>query len=82
MCVDPVCFSGVDQGLKEDIPIVTTLERFLCACGVLDVRSYLFVIDGKVVDRLSGDQPYPIIATRLDGMIAMNSNTPQDDFAN
>lgn len=32
--------------------------------------TYLLVLDGEAVDRLSGKQPYPILASRLDDLVA------------
>ena len=32
--------------------------------------TYLLVLDGEVVDQLAGKQPYPILAARLDNLVA------------
>ena len=35
--------------------------------------TYLLMLDGQVVDQLSGKQPYPILASRLDELVAVHN---------
>ena len=34
--------------------------------------TYMFVLDGQIVGQLSGNQPYPILAAKLNDMIAVH----------
>ncbi len=36
--------------------------------------TYLLVLDGQVVDQLSGNQPYPILASRLSDLVAVHQS--------
>ena len=40
--------------------------------------TYLFMLDGEVVGQLSGNQPYPIMAARLDDLVAVHRQTDDD----
>ena len=34
--------------------------------------TYMFVLDGQIVGQLSGNQPYPILASKLNDLIAVH----------
>ena len=40
--------------------------------------TYLFVLDGQVVDQLSGKQPYPVMASRLNDLLAVHARNADD----
>ena len=65
--------SNLRAGFSKDV--VFHRVNFLSANNEMKLSlcpTYLLMLDGEVIDRLSGKQPYPILASRLDGLVAVH----------